>query len=282
MHRGGRPAGAADRARHRRVLTPAPANALGRAYPHAADAGVVDRGAAHRQHGLAGPCRDRSPHEAAPPGGDYRRRRARPAARARCGHAAAVDPVVRRRRRHRRGARAVLRHHLLRLADRLRADPEHHRLSVDRRHRADGGAAAEHGRRHRQLRAARAAVLHPRRPRHGARRHLAAPRPVRACAGRAFSRRAAARHGDEHVSRLRIVRLEDRRRRRRRLGDARHAAQGGLRPGRGRRRARGLGGDGRDRAAEHRHAGAGFGDDAVDGRAVRRRASFPPRWSRSA
>ena len=88
---------------------------------------------------------------------------------------------------------------------------------------------------------------------HGARRHQRAAGALHPHAGRAHARRAAAGHGREHVRRFGPVRLEARRRgRRRERSCAISCASGTARRGRG-RACRG-GHHGRDGAAEHRHA----------------------------
>ena len=136
--------------------------------------------------------------------------------------------------------------------------------------RAAGGAAADHGQRHRQLHSTRHTVLHPRRPDHGARRHQRAAGALHPHAGRPLARRAAAGHGRQHVCGLRPFRLEARRRRRRRHGHARPIARASRR-GRRRGRPRRVGDHGRDRAAEHRHAHRRLDHQRVGRRHVYRR-----------
>ena len=175
----------------------------------------------------------------------------------------------RRRRDHCR-AQPVLRRDPRRRSRRLRPAAVDRDLSLGHRNRVAGGAAADHGQRHRQLHSARRALLHSRRPRDGTRRHQHPAGALHLRPGRPYEGRPASGHRRQHVCRLGIVRLEARRRRRRRHRDARRTRRTPRR-GRRRRRSRRCRRDGRNRSSQHRHADRRLDHQRVGRRHVHRR-----------
>ena len=111
----------------------------------------------------------------------------------------------------------ILPHFVRRLADRLCAGAGRADLHLGRGHAARRHLRPADGARHRQFRAAGDPVLHPRRLPDGGERHVGSPDRAVAARGRADARRAQCRDGDVDGAVFRHLRLEDGRRRRRRL-----------------------------------------------------------------
>ena len=167
-------------------------------------------------------------------------------------------------------AGGLLHHAVRRIADRLCAGAGGADLHLGGRHAARRHLRAADGARHRQFRAARDPLLHPGRLSHGSQRHVGPPDRTAAARGGADARRAERRHGDVDGAVLGHLRLQDGRRRRRRLGTdsgrAPLAAESGQRGGAVGRLRR----DGGNHSAVHQFDHPRFRRQSVDRRLVRR------------